>query len=395
MKLSDEKLREVVIELRPPTALDPLRCHDGEVEGGRRFFPEDPDAGIGDGDAGSEGNLRLDFSAFLEGVNGTRVICMHRIDATHPKVHAILQYPGGRLRYVDIDETSRGVKDLSYIAVGEIRKGVSAGEYLIFGIDDRLLFARWDRVNGRYIWLGDSPEPPPQSYTLHYMPLLPYSSLAGEMPLLRVDVPLADDDARKASDWLAGTNVAECPESVKRKVRDASAERFALFLEDVRMAGYHYSRFYACMAWQLEQGRLWNPSSLMTVGQDTEVQAVLVSSVVTDGLLRLTLQLSRSPFTVESRAGLESLPEEWDKIIKGVAFITGSLAESVLPDSISDAVWIDPSRRGFTFKCRLSPRTQDSIPALPGLMTPFGRPSDIVGIGGRLFSIYARENSAT
>lgn len=390
MKLSAEKLREVTIELCRPTVLDPLRCRDGEIEDGAGFFSEGSGDDVGgEGDAGGGAASELGFSGIFELPEGARVICMHRIDGGEERVHAVIQYASGRLRYVDMSHASAGVVDIAYTAVDEVLKGTVAGDYLVMMSSSDLLWAKWDRPRGRYLWLGGVPAPPSPKYTLAYKPLPPYSTVAGDLPQIEVEVYLADTDGERAYDWLSGRNTASCPNDVRRKVLEAVSLKFNVFLEDVAAAGMRFARHYAVATWTLAGSRAWNPSETFILGISGDVEGEIVSSVFSAGCLRISLRLSRCPNVVEASGDLDDIPETWASIIEGISIVEGEEAE-MITSSPSDAVWLDAGRRGFVFRSRALESNFDFSGRVAGRMDPYGVPSDIDGIGGRLFSIYGK-----
>lgn len=389
MKLTDKKTKELTIQLRPPSALDPLTCPDGEIQDGARYFPE---TGNGEGDNTENDPKELNVTKMFDLPEGVRVICLHRIDAPEPKTHAILAYPDGKLRYLDMAATARGARDLSYTPVEEIIKGTGVSDFLVFITEDALTCARWDRTLGRYVWLGKCPAPPAPKWILSYRPLEPYSSYLQERPRIEVEVALPEDDGDAAVAWLAGRDVTACPEAARRTVRKAVGERFSRFLEDVAAAGLHFSRHYAAAAWLLRDGTRWNHTPPFIVGPDADPEGKITKCEYAVGTLWLTLELSRSPYSLEVADTASALPEAWNALVTGVTLVAGKGggADVEAPSSPGDPVWLDAGSRGFRFPRR----PLDVEYALPeDVMQPIdarGVPSDIAAVGGRLFAVYRK-----
>ena len=213
-------------------------------------------------------------------------------------MHAVLSYGNGRLRVVDISGRTAPLKHLNYFDIDNVSKGVAAGDFLVFLSSEGLKFAKWSRSYGEYVWLGDCPGAPEAEYDVQSKPLPPYSESAGSLPQLEVSVALAEDTGKAALDWMAGITATLCPAGVKAAVREAVGAAMQSFLRDVERAGLHYCKVWVAAARRLADGRLWQLTEKRSVGASGRIEARVLSAGLSDGLLRMRLGLSRSPFAV-------------------------------------------------------------------------------------------------
>lgn len=381
----------MIVELRPPSTLDDVRCPDGEVKDGSEFFPEAGEKPDEDEEEGGESTPpELSVEALLEIAGDERVVCLHRIEGAAGYINVIMQRSDGSLVFCTIEAGAVADPRRKVISgsPGRVVKGEGAGDYLVLLCADGLRYAVWDRARKEYDWLGGEPAAPETKYDIQYRSLPPYSGSPDEFPTFSFFMETAEGEA--LLQWLSGQNVGAGTLKGKRSVIQGISEKIREFLNETSASGYHCGKVSATSAWRLDAGRSWLPSAPIMAGPDQSMKVRILSATHSDGLLAVRLQLSVRPYTLTARYEETSVTDEWRKIIKGTEARIGEAEETFLPSTLSDVIWLDASSRGFTVE-KIAPEGDLTMEGTwLGSMNGDGLPDDIESMGGRLLAIYAK-----
>lgn len=391
MTFEENGLRKVIIELIKPSALDALRCADGEVENGDWLFAQESAAGSDEGEGGfAPSRLELDIDSLYELSSGAVALCVHLIEGATGHRHLAMQTEGGRLRFIDLDNPSADMRDLTYEGIPAVEQAVGVGDFIVFLTASGLLYARWDHSRGRYQWLGAASEAPEADFLVQYSAMPPYSLSGSEYPQFTVGVEMEEDAGAAALSWLSGQNPGGCSEKVKQTVRKEIGTAFQSFLTTVRATGLHYGCMSAAMVRTLADGRPWRSGQPTTIRPEGEPSMSVVSAAYAAGCLRVTLQLQRRPYSVVPDGDGGTLESGWDEMIAGCQVMEGEEEYDFIPTAISDATWLPGRGRGFMVSRKEISGATMAAGGAGGDMQPYGSPDFIHSSGQRLLAVYAR-----
>lgn len=228
-------------------------------------------------------------------------------------------------------------------------------------------------------WPGGGPPSPSAVLYAEAAAIPPYSAVDGMLPSLTVQAPTGSDSERTVLDWLAGTANAVSA-ATRSAVVDAVRSALKTFLKALADAGLYFSPVRAAVSRLLVDGRrygLSEPVVLYPPVSPGSLSLSITASACRDGLLYMTLSVSRSPFRVEV-SGLEPLPAEWKDFFSGYEILVSSNLSDINADAVSAPVWVDSQRRGFTVGTL--PVDESAFAPFPDvLMPPSGEGSDDEG----------------
>lgn len=380
-------MKTKIITLLPASAADDLHCKDGELENANYMFDTDTDT---PGAAGEDLSMTLRDTILLP--SSAAWLAMHRPPGRE-KSHAIAQLADGHLAFNDPDAPAIPFQPWTYISPEPteiVRNAIASGDWLVFLTDRELLYARWNGAG--YDWIGAAPGAPELTAAAATpRPLPPYSNAAGEQPQLTVTAPIGDDDPKAALDWLAGS-----PASLSSKTRltiiEAVRTEFRQFLNAVTAAGLHYTPCLVRATWQLPDGNCWQASESRRVGETGKITLAIKASDCRDGMVYLTLAISRSPYAITAETS--QLPAKLNAMLAdaGVqltpAMQTAGSMAGVNPGSISTPIWIDGTTRGFEIPATAIAEAEfRPFPAVLVSTDHHGLPADIFSAGQRLLAI--------
>lgn len=318
-----------IIKLIKASQADEINCADGELAGANFLFEETPQPDTPSGDITY--TLRLESPVPLPEATG--FLAMLR----------------------DADGTPRPLAlPNPHPDLGRIRKAV-----VMAGAPVLLADGGWD-----------APRLP-----------APYALADTALPVIAATIAIGKDDATAVLDWLAGRSVGAVSLATQMAVADGVRAAFAEFVAQVRMAGKYLSPVRAVTARRLPDGTFWQPSPAVIltppVSADRLTLAITGASC-TDGYLRLSMEVSRPPFTVVT-----------DASDADVAVLVAADVVDYDPRSISVPFWLDTSRRGFALTVNKIDESKFApFSNLFGDMRQYGVPENIFGIDGRLIALF-------
>lgn len=332
-----------IITLRAASALDDIRCADGEVEGSAFLFddgdatgddtdPENPDSPPNPGDSDATDPLyRIALRERWPVPAGARFLALHS-PAGLSSPNALLSLADGSLAFVPTDASlaaaGRVSVPLSPAPVADVGKVVAVGDMLAVLAPGRLLFARWE--GSAYRWLGASPAAPSVDFTAVPKALPPFSSVDGDLPRFTVAAGVGTD--------------------INAAVRQRQEE----FLKAVEAAGLWFRPVRVCACREAADGTLWQQGDVAVLGGEEPPELRTVGSEYHDGVTYLTVEISRSPFAVKG-------------VPRGADTASG---------------WPDAAVRWLF--CGLD---EDFPPMASALDPADGSLSDVFSVGGRLLAV--------
>lgn len=369
------------ITLKKASSLDDIQCPDGELVGADYMFTSAPDQPAAD--------LHPDLYSSFRPPEGARFLCTHPL--SDGGLRLIFQLPTGAVTF-----RSAGAPITDGLVTGgceTVIKAVAVGCYLVLHTRMGVYYALATAAG--YRWLGFSPGAPSLAVSAASRSLPPYSYADGELPVLNLTVSVGDDTPRAVLDWLAGTASA-CSPLTRSNIIAAVREALREFLAAVEGSGLYFYPVKGICAWRLRAGQLWCgsiPARFKAPFGGDSLRLAITNADCSDGVLYLTLRLSRSPYSLA--ASDVDVPLNWEDIIAGREFVTAPGPCDIMPENVSSPVWLDTATRGFTVALRqLSDTDFEAFPEILGSIPEVGEPEALFSIGGKLLTVFAAEGGS-
>lgn len=333
--------------MRKQSRLDDLHCYDGEVEGADWLFPDLPGSGKKDPDSTEDVTEVPELGQAVMSVPaGVNILLVHRVsDESDKSANLIFTDAEGNLMWTDT-RNSIPLKIASKSETGIVREAVDIGDILTVLSEKGLLYALWSEDNSEYIWLGKAPKAPSPDVQIISKSLLPYSVVDGDLPSIVAEIKADNEEAEAILNWLSGREGPRCPIDLRTRVKKAVSESLKAFLEDVKNAGLWFQDLFISFAW-MSQDVEWQHSFPTKVHETDDLKLRISETSFSDGIFRIRLTLSQSPYCVRVEDPTVALSSGWKRIIDGTGCYVSHERSLINPSALSDAVSLDSSSRGF------------------------------------------------